>query len=333
MLPESIFRRPLAVDRCSPLAGPVRRLSWEEETELIRRVQLQSDRRAAEAITRAHRPFVVKFALRYRRYGMPVDDLIAEAHVELVHALGKFDPQRGVRFVTYAKHWMRAFVIKYVLANWNIVSGGSVVMRPCWFFLLRRERARHAGVLGEAGDPDGELAERLGLSRDKVRQMLERLDVNDVSLDTELIPNSGVRMVDQLPSTDNQEQSLLDLEFHANLTLAIERALAALDPRERYIVERRMMVETGDALSLADIGRAFGISRERARQLEVRAARKLRETVMASGETLFQGWFPARRPLTARPRKTSGFRRVRSKFLRAGLTPRNDVPVLAAAAE
>ncbi len=219
-----------------------------------------------------------------------------------MHALRKFDPGRGIRFLTYAKHWMRAFILKHVLTNWSIVSGGSTVMRPRWFFVLRRERARLASALGDEA-ADGALAERLGLPREKVRKMLQRLDTRDLSLDAERSPNSPVRMVEQLPAADNQELTLFELEFRASLKTAVERALSTLDGRERYIVERRMLVEAGDGATLADIGRTFGVSRERVRQLEVRAARKLRETVVA--DPFVHEWLSPRRGATRGPARTS----------------------------
>ncbi len=138
-------------------------LNREEEIALIARVQLLGDRSAADALARAHWAYVVKCALKYHRYGVSVDELIAEGQLGLMHALGTFDRARGVRFVTYAKHWVRAFILQHVLANWSIVSGGSRILRTRWFFRLRRERARLANVLGDEAAVRAELAGRLGI--------------------------------------------------------------------------------------------------------------------------------------------------------------------------
>ena len=186
-------------------------------------------------------------------------------------------------------------MLQHVLTNWSIVSGGSRVLQTRWFFRLRRERARVASTLGEGEAADRELAERLGVKPEKVRQMIARLEVRDLSLDAEVVPNSGIRMVDQLPAADNQELGLFELQVRDSLKSAVARALETLDPRERYIVERRMMAEPDDALSLTEIARTFGVSRERARQLEVRAAHKLRKTVIACGDPSIHDWLSPRR--------------------------------------
>jgi RNA polymerase sigma-32 factor len=285
MLPKSSFDPTLATSRQSSTGRSSELfLSREEETELIRRVQLCNDRNAADVLVRAHWGYVSRYALRYHRYGAALDDLIAEGHVGVVHALERFDSTRGVRFVTYAKHWVRAFMLQHVLANWSIVSGGSRVLRTRWFFRLRRERARVVSVLGEGEAADAELAGRLGVRPEKVRQMIARLDVRDVSLDAKLVQDSPMRMLDQLPAADNQERTLFELRLRESLKSVVQHALTELDARERYIVERRMMAEASEAMSLTAIGRNFGVSRERARQLEVRARRKLRARVIAFGD-------------------------------------------------
>ncbi len=120
--------------------------------------------------------------------------------------------------------------------------------------------------------------------------MIERLDVRDVSLDDSVAPNSALRLLDLLPAADNQECDLFELQLRKSQQAVVRRALSELDKRERYIVERRMMVDASEALSLADIGRNFGVSRERARQLEVRAVRKLRKTVIAFGDPVVEEW-------------------------------------------
>ena len=273
------------------LARKAPMLEVEQERALSRRWREQRDRRAADLLTRAHLRTVTSLATKYRHYGVPLAELIAEGNCGLVHALDKFDPERGVRFATYATHWVRAYILANVLRSWSIVSSGSGLMRSQMFFKFRRERARLTSLLGDDGDAcELALAERLGIPAERVRAMIRRLDASDVSLDTPLHPDSPATLLDELISASDPEQSLCDARRQGSVGIALQAALSKLDPRERYIVETRLLAEAGEEASLAQIGRRLGISRERARQLEGRAKRKLRAQVTASGDPAVAEW-------------------------------------------
>jgi len=267
-------------------------LTREEELSLVRRWLDHGDTAAREKVARSHLRYVVAIALKYRRYGVPLADLISEGNFGIVHALGKFEPERGTRFVTYAAYWIRAYVLNYVIRSWSMVGAGSGALRSKMFFKLRRERARLLNQHGDSERVDTLLAERLGIPEHKLSKMLRRLDARDVSLDTRVFEDSNASLVDQLVDPDpNQEENMARDEAGDLVRVAVREALTRLDQRERFIVEKRLLSDREDELSLAEIGRHLGVSRERARQLEVRAKRKLRANIVQLGtRSAGPGW-------------------------------------------
>ncbi len=256
------------------------KLTREEERALADQWVKNQDPKAAEALIRAHLRYVVAIALKYRRYGVPLSELIAEGNFGAVHALKKFEPERGHRFVTYAAYWIRAYVLGYVIRSWSLVGVGSGALRSKLFFKLRRERARIMSLLGDEERADEALAEKFGVTPTQIQLMLRRLETRDVSLDRQVFDDAPTSLVDTLASPDNdQETDMAQDERKTEVRRAVRLAVQDLDTRERYIVENRMMVDHEDELSLAEIGRRLGVSRERARQLEERAKKKLRHRI------------------------------------------------------
>ena len=277
-------------------------LSREEELVLAKAWSEHGDEAAADKLVRAHLRYVVAIALKYRRYGVPLSELIAEGNFGVVHALKKFQPDRGNRFVTYAAYWIRAYVLNYVIRSWSLVGAGSGALRSKMFFRLRREKVRVLNLVGDGEAADTLLAQRLGLKPDQVQGMLRRLESRDLSLDAKVFDDSSTTVVDTLvaPGQD-QEQSLAASGLQARLRGAVHEAIEDLDDRERFIVEKRLMADPEDELSLAELGRRLGVSRERARQLEARAKKKLRGRLEAltledSGQLPPPGAFLGRRP-------------------------------------
>jgi RNA polymerase sigma-32 factor len=257
------------------------KLTREEERELADRWVKHQDPKAAEALLRAHLRYVVAIALKYRRYGVPLSELIAEGNFGAVHALKKFEPERGHRFVTYAAYWIRAYVLGYVIRSWSLVGVGSGALRSKLFFKLRRERARIMSLLGDEQKADEALAEKFGVTPTQIALMLRRLETRDLSLDTKVFDDAPTSLVDTLASPDNDQESDLVLdERQKEVKATVRLAVQDLDTRERYIVENRMLADSEDELSLAEIGRRLGVSRERARQLEERAKKKLRHRIV-----------------------------------------------------
>lgn len=249
----------------------------EEELELVRAYREEGSEIAREALVRAHLRHVVAIALKYRRYGLPVADLVAEGNFGIVHALSKFDAGRGTRFVTYAAYWIRAYILNYIIRSWSLVGVGSGALRSKTFFKLRRERVRITNLVGEGPEADELLSKAMNMPVEKVTAMVRRLESRDLSLDAQVWDDSATTVLDTLVAPGNdQEQQVGDLETRVNVQDVVRDSLKHLDKRERYIVEKRLMADREDELSLAEIGRRLGVSRERARQLEARARRKLK---------------------------------------------------------
>jgi RNA polymerase sigma-32 factor len=263
----------------------------EEEQALVKAFRENGNEAARDALVRAHLRHVVAIALKYRRYGLPVADLVAEGNFGVVHALSKFDTDRGTRFVTYAAYWIRAYILNYIIRSWSLVGVGSGALRSKTFFKLRRERVRITNLVGEGPEADELLGKVMGLPTDKVVAMVRRLESRDLSLDAQVWDDSATTVLDTLVSPGNdQEQQVGDREVRINVEAIVRDSLKHLDKRERYIVEKRLMADREDELSLAEIGRRLGVSRERARQLEARARRKLKGHISqiseAAGVTL-----------------------------------------------
>lgn len=247
----------------------------EQEHELARRWRHHGDTAARELLARAQLRHVVAIAGRYRRCGTAtMEELIAEGNFGLVSALERFDPDRGTRFVTYAVYWIRAYISQYLVRNSSIVSSG---VRSKVLSKIRRTRDQLLQTNGEGADLNDQIAARLALSASHVREQLQRLELRDVPWDhtSEDAPDSSTTGMND-PRWDSGEQILALAEGRARLSSVVSIVVATLDERERYIVHRRIMAPREDELTLADIGRHFGFSRERARQLEARAMRKIK---------------------------------------------------------
>jgi RNA polymerase sigma-32 factor len=252
-------------------------LSREHEYELACRVRDHDDPEAARQLVEANLRYVVAIALSYRRYGVRLADLVSEGNLGLMIALRKFDPTRGTRFVTYAAHWIRAYVLDHVIRAWSIVGVGAGPLRSKVFFRLRREKAKILASTSDAVEANERLAERFGTTPDKITMLAHRLEARDVSLDGKVFDDGATTLLDTLPSNGpTQEDAYLGEERSHAIHDRVREAVEKLDPRERFIVEFRMMADGADELSLAEIGRRLGVSRERARQLEARAKQKIR---------------------------------------------------------
>jgi len=256
------------------------RLTPSEERRYIEAWRGRRDRRAAERLIEANQRHVVFTALEYRRYGTPLDDLISEGNLGLMKALERFDPARNVRFATYAIYWIRAQVVLAVLDSWSLLSGPRGALDSRVFFRLRRERARLA-ARGRASDGADEpsiteqLALQFGVSERRMEEMLAQLDRRAVSLDASG-SSEETWCLPELHADADQSARLESSEQARALERIVGRARSELDARETFILERRLMADPEDELSLGEIGAFFGVSRERVRQLEVRAQKKLR---------------------------------------------------------
>ncbi len=254
-------------------------LDREEEFALARRWKEKRDQEALNRITVAHMRLVISMAGRFRHFGLPAVDLIQEGHVGLLEAAVRFEPEREVRFSTYAAWWIRAAMQDYILRNWSIVRGGTSSAQKALFFNLRRLRARLARERREAprGELHREVAEALGVRVADVAAMDARLSSSDASLDAPLVGEDGAMsgMMDFLvcddPLPDEIVGKTIDDERRARW---LDKALATLSARELRIIRERRLSEEGATLEA--LGETLGISKERVRQIESRALEKLR---------------------------------------------------------
>lgn len=262
-----------SLDRYIQQVRAIPKLSREQEHELALRA-LEGDQKASDQLVEANLRYVIAIALQYRRYGIKLGDLIAEGSVGLVTAVRKFDPHRGTRFVTYAGYWIRAFVLEAVVRSSTMIGAGSGPFRSKLFFRLRRERARLSNVIADPDELIEALASEFETSKAKMTDLLRRLDQREISLDAPAYQDSDSTLVEMLPGTfEPQDQVLARERRQSGIQLRLEGAMSLLDERERLIVEKRILSD--DAASLAALGRELGVSRERARQLEARAKKKL----------------------------------------------------------
>jgi RNA polymerase sigma-32 factor len=254
-------------------------LTVEEEFMLARRWIEYEDTDAAHRLVTSHLRLVAKIAIGYRHYGLPVADLISEGNIGLMRAVKKFDPDKGFRLATYAMWWIKASLNEFVLNSWSMVKIGTLAAQKKLFFNLRRIKSRLRLV--EAGDLAPEhvatIARELGVTETDVVSMNRRMGGRDTSLNTP-VGEGGIEIQDLMPDqTDNQEVSYARREELGKGRTLIAQALEILTEREREIfVERRLR---DNPVTLEELGTRYGVSRERIRQIEVKAFEKVRDVV------------------------------------------------------
>jgi RNA polymerase sigma-32 factor len=252
------------------------------------------DREAAHRLVTSHLRLVAKIAMGYRGYGLPISEVISEGNVGLMQALKRFEPEKGFRFATYATWWIKAAIQEYILRSWSLVKLGTTANQKKLFFNLRKTKSKISAL--DEGDlrPDQVkiIARWLGVTEQDVVDMNRRLG-GDVSLNapTREEGDSGEwqdRLVDEI---SDQETRLAESEESDNRRKALGEALTVLNDRERRIFEARRLAD--DQITLADLASEFRVSRERVRQIEVRAFEKVQRAVknrVAAIET----WAPLR---------------------------------------
>jgi RNA polymerase sigma-32 factor len=204
-------------------------------------------------------------------------DLIQEGNIGLMKAVQKFDPNKEIRLISYAVWWIRAYIQNYILKSWSLVKLGTTqAQRKLFFSLARTKRELEKLNAGESQLVQvEEIARRLRVKPAEVREMEQRMGGRDLSLDAPVGDDGGNAHVDLVPSPSvSQDLELADKEEAGIINSRVQVALCRLDPRERFIIERRVMNER--QMTLKELGQHFGFSRERARQLEIRAKDKLK---------------------------------------------------------
>ncbi len=251
-------------------------LSVQQEQDLARRFR-SGDYAAGHQLVTANLRFAVKVAYEYRSYGIKVSDLIQEANIGLMKAVQKFDPDKGIRLISYAVWWIRAYIQNYILKSWSLVKIGTTqAQRKLFFALARTRRELEKLGNGEVHIVDAEeIARKLNVKATDVREMEQRMGGRDLSLDAPIGEEGDTTHLDFVESESASQADEVADRQEADITRArVRLAMQRLDPRERFIIEQRIMGDT--EMTLSELGEHFGFSRERARQLEIRAKDKLK---------------------------------------------------------
>ncbi|MCY1704864.1 RNA polymerase sigma factor RpoH [Pannonibacter sp. SL95] len=265
-------------------------LEPQEEYMLAKRYREHDDPAAAEKLVNSHLRLVAKIAMGYRGYGLPIGEVVSEGNVGLMQAVKRFEPERGFRLATYAMWWIKAAIQEYILRSWSLVKMGTTANQKRLFFNLRRLKSRIQAL--DEGDlkPEQvqEIATKLGVTEQDVVSMNRRLG-GDASLNAPIRSaeaESGEWQDWLVDESDSQETLLANQEELDQRRKLLSDAMETLNERERRIFEARRLAE--EPVTLEDLSAEFGVSRERVRQIEVRAFEKVQQAVQKSARALEQ---------------------------------------------
>jgi RNA polymerase sigma-32 factor len=255
-------------------------LAADEEYMLAKRWAERGDSEAAHKLVTSHLRLVAKIAMGYRGYGLPLSELISEGNVGMMQAVKRFDPERGFRLATYAMWWIRASIQEYILHSWSLVKMGTTAAQKKLFFNLRKLKGQIQAI--EEGDLKPEqvthIAEQLNVPEQDVVNMNRRLSSPDHSLNAPLRIDGDGEWQDWLvDETESQETQLAESEELRKRRALLATAMEGLNDREKHILAERRLKD--EPTTLEDLSKEYGISRERVRQIEVRAFEKLQKSI------------------------------------------------------
>ena len=253
-------------------------LSREEEKKLAENWIFKSDKKAMHTIITAYSKLVIAFSMKFKNYGLPVNDLVQEGHIGLMQAIGKFEPSRDIRFSTYASWWIRSAIQDYVLKNWSIVRTGTTASQKALFFSLRRLKLELGKYSKNEDETTKKVADKLNVKITEVENMQNRFLSEDKSLNAKVSDDYSQEFGNFIVD----ESSLSELDLVEKIDLARKRswfkkAMQELGMRESQIIALRHLSD--DPLTLEKLGEIFKISKERVRQIESRAIKKLKSLV------------------------------------------------------
>jgi RNA polymerase sigma-32 factor len=271
-----------SIDAYIQAVNRVPMLTPEEELRLAREFRDNNNLDSAGRLVMSHLRLVVAVARNYLGYGLPHADLIQEGNIGLMKAVKRFDPERGVRLVSFALHWIRAEIHEFVLKNWRLVKVATTKAQRKLFFNLRSMK-QGLGTMSQ--DQVGEIARELNVKREEVSEMETRLSGGDVALEGRVDDGEEeFAPIAYLADSDSEPTQVLQRrEYDVLQTDGVRDALEELDPRSRRIVEARWLNEDGDGKvgtsTLHDLAEEFGVSAERIRQIEAKALQKMRSAL------------------------------------------------------
>ena len=255
-------------------------LSEEQEVKLVNDLQQNGDMQAAQILVTSHLRLAAKIALTYRKYGLPIADIISEANIGLMQAVKKFDLSKKVRLATYAIWWIKAAINDYVLRSWSLVKMGTSAAQKKLFYNLKRIKNR-LGICDNKELTPNEvkaIAHELVVDENDVKEMNMRLG-GDSSLNVSISDEDESERIDLLvDKSQNIEDKIASKQEASYKNKVLINCLKQLNEREQYIIKHRML--TYDPQTLSEVGEKFGISRERVRQIEEAAFKKLQQAVL-----------------------------------------------------
>jgi len=283
LTPDGNLSKYLARIRSFPMLGQ------DEEYMLAKAWSDRDDVEAAHKLVTSHLRLVAKIAMGYRGYGLPLSDLISEGNIGMMHAVKKFDPERGFRLATYAMWWIKASIQEYILRSWSLVKIGTTAAQKKLFFNLRRLKGKIDAIDGGDLKPDQVtyIADTLEVSESDVVSMNQRMSGGDKSLNSPMASDldGGGEWQDWIEDErENQEVEFAEKEELEAQYSVVKEALKSLNNREQRIIHARRLTEP--ALTLEELSEEFSVSRERIRQIEVRAFEKLSEAVKTKSAEL-----------------------------------------------
>ena len=260
-------------------------LTPEQEYDYAIRFTELDDKEAGKILIQSHLRLVVKIAKKYRNYGLSQADIVAEGNIGLIHALKKFEPRKGFRFSTYSMWWIRAFIQDYILRSWSLVKIGTTTAQKKLFFNLNKIKKR-LGIYNSdtslTHDKVENIAKTLNVSSQEVIDMNSRMTQSDSSLNKKIGDDEDSSEIADL-MTDNspsQEQIVIDVQEKSRQRELFKKAFDKLKPREQEIIFKRQLAE--DSQTLEELSQHFKVSRERIRQIEENAIKKLKKFIAES---------------------------------------------------
>jgi RNA polymerase sigma-32 factor len=248
-------------------------LSRDEEFEVAKRIYEKKDKDAAQKLVMSNLKLVVKIALEYYNTYINILDLIQEGNVGLLHAVKKYNPYKGTKFSTYSSFWIRAYILKHIMDSWSLVKIGTTQSQRKLFYRLNKEKQK-LEALGIFPSPKL-LASTLDVKEEEVEDMQKRLAYADVSMETPIHDEGDDTIMDMMRSDENVEEMVAEKEKDTIIVSRVKEFKKTLNEKELYIFEHRILSE--EPFTLQEIGANFGISRERARQIENKVVKKFKE--------------------------------------------------------
>lgn len=275
-----VAQLPVVADSLRLYVNEIRRfplLSEEEEHYQAVSFFEAKDLTAAHTLITSNLRFVVKVAYEFRHYGLKMLDIIQEGNIGLMMAVRKFNPYKGVRLISYAVWWIKAYIQNHIISSWSLLKIGTTQAQRKLFFKLRQTKSARAGM---SDDEENIMtaAESLHVSEQEFSEMEQRMQ-GDCSLNAEIPGSDGATALESLADDRmNQEELLADFQENQNLQQKVAEVVGRLNEKERYIIEKRITAD--EPMTLQEIASHFSISRERVRQIEEGALKKTKQALL-----------------------------------------------------